>query len=85
MIEREIWENLGKRDTLLPTPILNYHRRHGLNCAGGHTPDSLSNEYEERKREWKNCVCPIYASGTLNSVAKKRATHQATGFSSSRT
>src|SRR5947209_19763963 len=56
---------------------LNYHRRHGLNCVGKHAAGTYSSEPEERKKGWARCRCLIYASGSLNRVARRFATKQA--------
>jgi hypothetical protein len=47
---------------------LSLYRRHSRvpgKCAGGHQPDSQTYESDERRRAWKRCSCPIYASGTI--------------------
>jgi hypothetical protein len=47
---------------------LSLYRRHSRvpgKCAGGHQPDAQSYESDERRRAWKRCSCPIYASGTI--------------------
>jgi hypothetical protein len=41
------------------------YRRHRLNCKGGHTHNSRTSEYDERKKNWRRCECPIFVSGTL--------------------
>jgi integrase len=46
--------------------MLNLWRRHFRGegrCHGGHEPDSRNGEFEERKKTWKKCDCPIIASG----------------------
>ena len=40
-------------------------RRRRLNCKGGHTHNSRTSEYDERKKNWRRCECPIFVSGTL--------------------
>jgi integrase len=56
---------------------LNFHRRHSENCEGKHPAKSYSSESDEKKKDWgKRCKCPIYASGSLNRVAKRMATKQ---------
>jgi integrase len=55
---------------------LNYHRRHGLNCPGNHPAGTYTSEPEERKKGWARCQCPIYASGSLDRVARRLATKQ---------
>src|SRR5689334_22168080 len=58
-------------------PTLNYHRRHTSTCEGKHEARLYTNEYDERKKGWKKCHCPIYASGSLNLVAKRFPTKRA--------
>lgn len=55
---------------------LNYHRRHVADCTGKHPEKTYSAEYEERKKGWKKCLCPITASGSLGRVAKRMATKE---------
>ena len=33
---------------------------------------------DEQRRRWKHCVCPIYASGTLGKVFKRKNTERTT-------
>ena len=47
---------------------LSLYRRHARipgKCSGGHQPDAQTYESDERRRAWKRCSCPIYASGTI--------------------
>jgi hypothetical protein len=47
---------------------LSLYRRHSRvpgRCSGGHQPDAQTYESDERRRAWKRCSCPIYASGTI--------------------
>jgi integrase len=44
---------------------LNLYRRHRRECTAGHPEDSRSGEFEERKKTWRKCACPIFLSGTL--------------------
>lgn len=53
---------------------LNLYRRHGSRCPGGRSVHDMSYEADELRRSWKNCRCPIYASGTLNGRFKRRNT-----------
>lgn len=55
---------------------LQYHRRHGAGCAGEHPKQTYSDEYQERKKGWKKCQCPITASGSLGRLASRLATKQ---------
>lgn len=45
---------------------LNLYRRHRRDCKVAHPHNSVSSEFEERKKTWKRCSCPIFVSGTLN-------------------
>jgi integrase len=54
---------------------LHIYRRHRRDCKAGHAEDSLSSEFEERRKGWKRCECPITASGSL----QKRYRRQSTG------
>jgi len=47
---------------------LNLYRRHFRGegkCKAGRKPDSRNGEFEERKKTWKQCDCPIFASGVF--------------------
>jgi hypothetical protein len=57
---------------------LNIYRRHGSNCPGGRPLHTMSYEADENRRGWKNCSCPIYASGTLQRVFKRKNTERRT-------
>ena len=46
-------------------PCHSLYRRHRRECKGQHLHDQRTSEYEERKKGWKRCECPIFASGTL--------------------
>jgi site-specific recombinase XerD len=54
--------------------MLALYRRHRLNCKGGHPHNSRTSEYDERKKGWRRCECPIYASGTLHGNPKRQNT-----------
>src|ERR1039458_1576066 len=54
--------------------MLALYRRHRLNCKGRHPHNSRTSEYDERKKGWRRCECPIYASGTLHGNAKRQNT-----------
>jgi hypothetical protein len=43
---------------------LHLYRRHRRDCTGGHTEDSRSGDFEERRKGWRQCECLIYVSGT---------------------
>jgi integrase len=50
------------------------YRRHRRDCKGGHPQNSRTSEYDERKRGWARCECPIFVSGTLQEVFKRQNT-----------
>ena len=52
------------------------YRRHRQGCKGGHPQNSRTSEYDERKKGWKRCECPIFASGTLHRKFKRHNTGQ---------
>jgi hypothetical protein len=56
--------------------ILNLYRRHGARCDGKRTLHAMSYEHDEMRRSWKNCCCPIYASGTLARQFKRKNTER---------
>lgn len=51
--------------------MLNLYRRHRKECQAGHLHNSCSGEFEERKKGWKRCECPIFLSGTLQGSFKR--------------
>jgi len=55
---------------------LNLYRRHRRECKAGYPEQHLSSEFEERKRGWKRCECPIIVSGTLQKKFKRVSTGQ---------
>jgi hypothetical protein len=55
---------------------LNLYRRHRRECKVGYPEQSFSSEFEERKKGWKRCECPIVASGTLQKQFKRQSTGQ---------
>src|SRR5271165_902113 len=55
---------------------LNVYRRHGSHCPGGRALHEMTYEADELRRSWKNCSCPIYASGTLNGKFKRKNTER---------
>jgi site-specific recombinase XerD len=50
------------------------YRRHRLNCKGSHAQNSRTSEYDERKKNWRRCECPIFASGTLGKDFRRQNT-----------
>src|ERR1700733_1856978 len=59
-----------------PGVALNLYRRDRRDCKGGHSEDHLSSEFDERKKGWKRCECPIIVSGTLRRKFKRKTTGQ---------
>jgi hypothetical protein len=55
---------------------LNIYRRHGSNCAAKQALHAMTYEADEHRRNWKNCACPIYASGTIAGKFKRRNTER---------
>src|SRR5258708_5476463 len=41
------------------------YRRHRRDCKGGHPEELRTSEYDERKKGWCRCECPIFVSGSL--------------------
>lgn len=56
--------------------MLSLYRRHRRHCKGGHSHDTRSSEYDERKKGWKRCECPIFISGTLKGNFKRENSGQ---------
>lgn len=54
--------------------MLSVYRRHKRNCKAGHPKDFRSNEFDERRKGFKKCSCPIFASGTLAGVSRRQTT-----------
>lgn len=52
----------------MPLALYRRHRRH---CKAGHSEESRTSEYDERKKGWKRCECPIFLSGTLRGLFKR--------------
>jgi integrase len=55
---------------------LSLYRRHRRDCKSGHAEDSRSGEFDERKKTWKRCDCPIFVSGTLLRRFRRQSTGQ---------
>jgi integrase len=53
---------------------LNLYRRHRSSCKAGHPHNHRSGEFEERKKGWKRCDCPIVASGAINGEFARKST-----------
>jgi hypothetical protein len=52
------------------------YRRHRRECKAGHSEESPAAEYDERKKGFKRCECPIVASGILHSKFRRQTTGQ---------
>jgi integrase len=52
------------------------YRRHRRDCKSGHPEGQRTSEYDERKKGWKRCECPIFTSGTLQGRFKRQNTGQ---------
>jgi len=50
------------------------YRRHRRDCKAGHAEELRSSEYDERKKAWRRCECPIFVSGTLQGTFKRQNT-----------
>lgn len=55
----------------MPLHLLRRHRRA---CKGDHSEDSFSGEFDERKKGWRRCTCPIVVSGILAGRSKRVST-----------
>jgi integrase len=53
---------------------LSLYRRHRRDCKSGHPEEFHSGEFDERKKGWKRCACPIFASGTLAGRSRRQST-----------
>jgi hypothetical protein len=47
------------------------YRRHRKECKAGHRHNLRTSEYDERKKGWKRCECPIFVSGSLAQIFKR--------------
>jgi site-specific recombinase XerD len=56
--------------------MLHLYRRHQRDCEAGHKEESRSGEFEENKKGWKHCKCPIFLSGTLARHFRRRSTER---------
>src|ERR1700677_4147388 len=56
--------------------MLTVYRRHLRTCKSGHKEELRTSEFDERKKGWKRCECPIFASGTLSGKSQRRNTGQ---------
>ena len=42
------------------------YRRHRRDCKAGHAEDFKTSEFDERKKGWKRCECPITADEAIH-------------------
>src|SRR5580704_1003315 len=54
--------------------MLTVYRRHKRECKAGHPHELRTSEFDERKKGWKRCECPIFASGTLGRDSRRQST-----------
>src|ERR1700728_3349485 len=54
--------------------MLGLYRRHRQNCKGRHAHNTRTSEYDERKKGWDRCECPIFVSGSLSQICKRQNT-----------
>ena len=52
------------------------YRRHRRECKAGHQEELRTSEYDERRKGWKRCDCPIVVSGTLARKFRRQPTGQ---------
>jgi integrase len=50
------------------------YRRHRRDCKGGHPEELRTSEYDERKKGWNRCECPIFVSGSLRKTFRRQST-----------
>lgn len=50
------------------------YRRHRRDCKAAHPEELRTSEYDERKKGWKRCECPIFGSGTLAKKFQRKNT-----------
>jgi hypothetical protein len=53
---------------------LSLYRRHRRDCKAGHPEELHTSEFDERKKGWKRCACPIFVSGTLAGRSRRQST-----------
>jgi integrase len=53
---------------------LQLYRRHRKECEAGRPEDSKSGQFEEGRRGWRRCACPIHASGTIAGKFSRQST-----------
>jgi hypothetical protein len=52
------------------------YRRHRRDCKASHLEELRTSEYDERKKGWRRCECPIFGSGSLNRKFRRQTTGQ---------
>jgi site-specific recombinase XerD len=55
---------------------LKLYRRHRKECEAGYPEDTRSGEFEEHRRGWKRCGCPVHVSGSIAGKFKRQSTGQ---------
>jgi integrase len=50
------------------------YRRHRRDCKAAHAEESRTSEYDERKKGWRRCECPIFVSGSLGRKFRRQTT-----------
>ena len=55
---------------------MNLYRRHRRDCKAERPEDSLNGEFEERRKGWKRCNCPIFASQSTQGKRQRKSTGQ---------
>jgi hypothetical protein len=58
----------------MENPALQLLKRHGRHCPAGHPLDHYTGEIEERRKGAKHCGCPIFISGSLKGIPRKKST-----------
>lgn len=49
------------------------YRRHRRDCKAGHPEELRTTEYDERKKGWKRCECPVFVSGSLAGTFRRQS------------
>jgi integrase len=52
---------------------LTLYRRHRRDCKAGHQEDLHTSEFDERKKGFRRCECPIIISGSLQKKFKRQS------------
>jgi hypothetical protein len=55
---------------------LSLYRRHRRDCNANYSEGLRSGEFEERKKSWRRCDCPITVSGTIAGKSRRQSTWQ---------